>query len=440
MDSSSINLPEGYSIVDHSTVPQGYSLVQPPSMLESAGRGALNNFPLAKQAASAILPGEYSQNLADLSQKAAISKAVNPVSYGVGATAGAIAPAFLPGVGTALKAAPIAGNTLLGGAQAISDTDLLKNPEQALKQGITGATIGSVLGKILPTGQKAEEGLESLANRKTIQAMGAKPGELGVPGEQIQNMGNLAHQLGLDTGSTEEKFNTARDITQQVGKQIENLGQGKVLTNPTQAIQNLQQHIQDSASVLGEESNPEIKMYTKAVTNLSPGKTFEQLQALKNNYANRAFDTVGNVKDPVAFNIYKEISDSMEGLASDHPEYPELKQAYSQLMTMREGLERQLQNEQARGAQTKGIGMMGRMGGAITGGNVPATLGAAAALAPAHPLWAASLASTIAGNPAAMSTAARKLAPIAGQAVQGGNQALIDYLTSKYGASNANKQ
>src|SRR4029077_8816568 len=168
------------------------------------------------------------------------------------------------------------------------------------------------------------------------------------------------------------------------------------------------------------------------ISNLTPGKTFEQLQALKSNYADRAFDAVGNPKDPVAFNIYKEISNAMEELASDHPEYPELKNAYSQLMTMREGLERQLQNEQARGAQTKGIGMMGRMGGAITGGNVPATLGAAAALAPAHPIWAASLASTIAGNPGAMARAARSAAPLAGKAVQSGNQALIDYLTSKY--------
>lgn len=429
------NAPEGYKPIDHSNAPAGYHPIQPPSMLESAGRGALNNFPLAKQAASAILPGDYSQNLADLSQKAGMAKLVNPVSYGVGATAGAVAPLAIPGVGEALEAAPMAGNAVLGAANAVGDTDLSKNPMDALKQAGMGAAIGGTLGKILPTGEKAQEGLEALANRKTIQSMGAKPAELGVSGDTIQNMGNMAHELGLDTGTSEEKFNTAKDITQQIGKQIEDLGQGKVLKNAQPFIQNLQSHIADSAQVLGEESNPEIKMYQKAISNLNTGKTFDQLQTLKNNYANRAFGSAGDIKDPVAFNIYKEISDAMESLASDHPEYPELKQQYSQLMTLREGLERQLQTEQARGTQTHGIGMMGRMGGAITGGNVPATIGAAAALAPVHPIWAASLASTITGNPGAMATAARTAAKMAPRAAQGGKQALIDYLTSKYGKS-----
>lgn len=439
MDSDSINLPDGYSVIDHKNVPAGYSLVQPPSMLESAGRGALNNFPLAKQAASALLPGGYSQNLADLSQKAGIAKAVNPISYGTGAIAGAVAPLAIPGVGEALEAAPMAGNALLGAANAVGDTDLSKNPLEALKQAGTGAVIGGTLGKILPSGEKAQEGLENFANKKLIQSMGAKPAELGVSGETIQNMGNMAHELGLGAGSAEEKFNAAKDITQQIGKQIENLGEGKILRNSQPFVQNLQGHIADSAQVLGEEGNPEIKMYQKAISNLNPGKTFDQLQTLKNNYANRSFDAAGNIKDPVAFNIYKEISDAMESLASDHPEYPELKQQYSQLMTLREGLERQLQNEQARGTQTHGIGMMGRMGGAITGGNVPATIGAAAALAPVHPIWAASLASTIVGNPSAMNTAARKAAQLAPTAAQGGKQALIDYLTSKYGSKEAVK-
>ena len=83
--------------------------------------------------------------------------------------------------------------------------------------------------------------------------------------------------------------------------------------------------------------------------------------------------------------------------------------------------------------------MMGRIGGAITGGNVPATVGAAAVLAPAHPLWAASLATTIASNPEAMQGAARAGARMAPGVAQGSKQALIDYLTSKYGGSNAER-
>lgn len=433
------NLPEGYSLVDHTNVPEGYTLTQPPSMLESAARGAEMNVPMLPQIIATQGPKKYSAELADLKSKAGIAKAANPVSYGAGAVTGAIAPMFIPGVGQALKAAPVAGNALLGAANAISDTDLSKDPGQALKQAGMGAVTGGVLGKLGGMlAPKAEEGLESFANKKMVQSLGAKPGELGVPGEEVQNMGNMAHELGLDAGSTEDKFNTAHDLVKQTGKQIEDLGQGKVLQDATPYTQNLANHAMDSMKVLGMEGNPELNMYQKAIGNLRSGATFDQLQALKNNYAARAFDSAGNIKPngDVPFNIYKEISNAMEDMASDHPDYPELKQAYSQLMTMKEGLERQLQQEQAKGAQSSGIGMMGRMGAAITGGNVPATVGAAGLIAPAHPIWAASLLSTIGQNPAAMNTAARAIAPKIPGAVQGTTQALNDYLTSKYGKSN----
>lgn len=433
MDASPVNLPEGYDLVDHTNVPAGYTLTQPPGMLESAERGAANNFPLAPQAISALSPGDYSQNLSQWNQKAAQAKAINPISYGTGAVAGAAAPLAIPGVGEAMEAAPIATNAALGVANAVSNTDLLKQPGEAAKQAVLGGATGAGVGALMPSGATASDYLEDFANKKAVQALNIKPGELGVPGEQIQNMGNMANELGLMKGSTEEKFNTAKDMTQQIGKQIEDLGEGKVLIDASPYQTNLLQHMADSAQVLGEDNNPEIKMYQKAWNNIGTGKTFDDLQSLKTNYAKRAFDTYGNVKDPVSFNIYKEISDAMESLAKDHPEYPELKKNYETLMTMRDGLERNLQSEQATGGQTKGIGMMGRMGGAITGGNVPATLGASALLAPVHPLWAASLASTIAMNPGAMQSAARTAAKMAPKAIGGATQELNDYLTSKYG-------
>jgi hypothetical protein len=441
MAADPVNLPEGYNVVDHTNVPEGYTLIQPPGMVESAARGALNNFPMAKQAASAVLPGNYSKNLADLSQKASIAKVVNPISYGAGSVAGAVAPMAIPGVGEALEAAPVAGNAAYGALQGLSDTDLLKQPGEALKQAAVGAGIGGTVGKFLPQGKSAQEGLESFANKKGVQALGLQSGELGVSGKEIQNMGNLANETGLFEGSTEDRFNTAKDLVQQTGKQIEDLGEGKVLQNTQPYIQNLHNTLQESASVFGKGDNPESALYRQAMANLQRpgGVTFEQLQSFKNAAADRAFDKVGNIKNDAAFNVFKEYSDAMESLASDHPEYKDLKSAYGNLRSMQNGLERQLQTEQAKGAQAKGIGMMGRIGGAITGGNVPATLGAAAILGPAHPLWAASLATTIATNPEAMQGAARTAAQYAPGAVQGSKQALIDYLTSKYGGSNAQR-
>jgi hypothetical protein len=188
------------------------------SPLEAAGRGALNNFPLAKQATAALESGNYSENLQDLSQKAQVAKSAHPIAYGAGAVAGAVAPALIPGVGPALRASPMLGNALLGAAQGISDTDLVKHPEEALKQGATGAVVGGVLGKLMPSGEKAAEGLEDYANTKTVQSLGMKPQSLGVPGEDIQNMGNMAHELGLDAGGIEDKFNTAKDALLQTGK------------------------------------------------------------------------------------------------------------------------------------------------------------------------------------------------------------------------------
>src|SRR5579863_8620638 len=85
---------------------QAQALVPKPSELESGLRGAANNFPMAPQAISAVEPGDYSKNLTDWNAKAAEAKAANPVSYGIGATAGTLAPLAIPGVGEAMEAAP----------------------------------------------------------------------------------------------------------------------------------------------------------------------------------------------------------------------------------------------------------------------------------------------------------------------------------------------
>jgi hypothetical protein len=204
-------------------------------------------------------------------------------------------------------------------------------------------------------------------------------------------------------------------------------------------VQNIHNELQNSASIYGPEGNPDASIYRQAMANLQQpnGVPFDTLQKLKNAAAAKAFDEFNNIKNDAAFNVFKTYSEAMESLASDHPEYKDLKQTYSTLRSFQNGFERQLQVEQARGAQTKGIGMMGRIGGAITGGNVPATLGAAAVLAPIHPIWAASLATTIGGNPAAMQGAARTAAKYAPQGINAAKQGLIDYMNSTYGGQNA---
>ncbi len=203
----------------------------------------------------------------------------------------------------------------------------------------------------------------------------------------------------------------------QTGAQIGDLGEGKTLTNVNPYVEQLQNHLQESANVYGPEANPEATIYRQAIANLQKNSdmlhagnvTFDELQNLKSSAADRAFDKYGNIKNDAAFNVYKTYSDAMEHLASDHPDYPELKKTYSVLKDLSEAAEGQLGREQANGVQVKGFGLAGKMGAMVTGGNVPVTLGAAAALAPLHPFAAAGLATTITQNPAAMEAGARGL-------------------------------
>ena len=443
MDSDSVNLPEGYSVVDHSNVPQGYSLVQPPSMLESAGRGALNNFPMAKQAASALLPGNYSNNLADLSQKAELAKAANPYSYKTGAVAGAVAPAFIPGVGEALEASPIAGNAALGALQGVSDTDLLKNPQQALKQGLAGSVMGGALGKILPSGQAAEADLKSLANRKLVENMNFPTELLDKPKPEIEAFGQTLHDLGLDKGTIDNKVDLAAQHLQDVGQQIGTKGLNAApLEDVTPYVKRLDDLMKESSSIYEPGQNAEMGAYRQAIANLQDpaGMTFDKLQNLKSSVGSRAFDATHGIKNDALANVYGVYKDAMGSIVDNSGEYKDLMKRYSDLLDINSALGKMRGRLNAGGIPAKGYGMFGKLGSLVTGGNVPATIGLGAALAPTHPFGAVGVLSGLATNPGAVSTAARKLAPVAGKAVQGGNQALIDYLTSKYGANNANQQ
>ena len=166
------------------------------SPIESGLRGMANNFPLAPQAiafdeaATGIGDeGGYSKNLADWNAKAQAAKAENPKSYGAGAVTGAIAPMFIPVVGAAMKASPVLSNAALGAANAISNTDLAKNPRQALIEAAKGGGIGAAIGKLstfLPTG-------ESIAKRATSpEAVAAK---LAHPGVQAGEPDVMAREL-----------------------------------------------------------------------------------------------------------------------------------------------------------------------------------------------------------------------------------------------------
>jgi len=413
----SINVPEGtpeaaYPKMVEEAMAHYTSL---PSGLESFGRAAVNNLPAGGQIGAlgtAALKGEdYSQGMQEFNQKASDAKAAHPVAYGAGAVAGTMAPLAIPGVGEAMAAAPAATGAALGAANAVGNTDVTQNPGEAVKQGLEGAATGAVLGKMLPTGKGASEELENYANREAVKGLGLKPGVLGIPKEDLEDLGQFAHETGLTKGPLEQRVNTVNDLLQQTGHQIGDMGGGAPLADASQFIDTLHNKLQESASIFGPEGNPETNVYRQAIANLSqPNMTFDQLQQLKTAVGNRAFDSVGEVKNDAAAAVYGVYKDAMKSIVEGSPaEYQDAMTTYGKLKDIQQGLTNQFQKEQATGLQAKGFGLAGKMGGMITGGNVPATASLAAAAAPFHPFMAAGLATTITQNPQAMESAARGL-------------------------------
>jgi hypothetical protein len=156
-------------------------LAEKQSPLETQGRAALRNFPLAQQAVAGVKgmyapSGQgtkaYSDELQHLTEAAEQGKAQNPWSYRAGSLIGAALPMFIPGAGELAEAAPIAMNALMGAGQALSDTNIVKNPGKAATEAGIGGAVGAGIGKLgqwfgkqLPTSKE----LISSNTEKTLQ-------------------------------------------------------------------------------------------------------------------------------------------------------------------------------------------------------------------------------------------------------------------------------
>lgn len=429
--------PAGAS--DDEVIQQAKALFE-PSKLESFARGIENNVPLANQAiaagSAALGPESYSQNLAEQNKAISGAKSANPVSYGAGATVGTLAPLAIPGVGEAMEAAPIATNAGLGALNAIGNTNIAQQPEEAAKQALEGAGIGGAVGAVLPTGTKTAQDLESYANKKGVQALNLKPGSLGIPEDELEDLGSFAHELGIVEGTTPERAAKAKDLLQQVGAQIGDIGGGaKTLQDATPFTDELSKHFQESADIYGPEANPEATIYRQGIANLQqPNLTFDRLQQLKSAYGSRAFDNFGDVKNEAAANVYRQIKDAMKSIVDTSPEeYQDVMNQYGKLLDISGGLNSQLAKEQASGVQAKGFGMVGKLAGMIEGNNPIVNAGTAGALAATgHPFMGLGALTPIMSNPGALAagarTAAEKVGTIASGAALISNNAVTSYL------------
>lgn len=431
-----IDGPEGASDQD---IAQAAQQLFGQGKLEAFGRAAVNNLPAGGQLGAlgtAALKGtNYSQGMEEFNKKIQEAKAEHPIAYGAGAVTGSLAPLAIPGVGEAMAAAPTLTGAGLGALNAVGNTDIAKEPTEALKQAGEGAVLGGAIGRLMPSGTKTAEELESYANKKGVQALNLRPGTLGIPDEELEDLGRFAHESDLIKGATQERAQKASDLLQQVGAQIGDIGAGAMpLKDATPFVENIHNSLQDSASIYGAEANPEATIYRQGIANLQqPGITFDKLQQLKTAYGQRAFDANGDVKNDAAANVYRQIKDAMKSIITDSPaEYQDTMETYGKLKDIHSGIMSQLQKEQAQGIQAKGFGMAGKMAGMVGGGNPAVNVGLGVALAPAHPFMAIGAMTPLITNPQAMSGAARGLAetlPKAAQAVTAGG---VDAVVSKF--------
>lgn len=391
------------------------------SALEAGTRAAVNNLPLGGQlgalGTAAIKGTDYSQGMQEFNQKAAEAKAEHPIAYGAGAVAGSAAPLAIPVVGEAMEAAPALTGAALGAANAVGNTDIAQHPEEALKQAGEGAITGGIIGKALPSGSGAAEDLENYANRKTVEAAKLPAGLLNMPKEDIESLGSTMHEMGIDSGSIDDKINTAAAKLKEIGSQIGALGQNiPPLQDAEPFINQLHDKITESGDIFGAGSNPEAPLYQAGIDKLSqPGLRFEDLQKMKTAIGQRAFDALGNIKNDAAANLYGTYKDAMKSMVEAAPqEYQKLMDQYGDLLDINHALGKTRGMVNAGGAESKGgIGMAGRLGSAVTGGNVPATAGIAGLLgATGHPMMAAGALTGITQNPGVMAGASRALSDV----------------------------
>lgn len=454
-----MNLPEGYQVEEapsEPNLPQGYQLEETPGHLETFGRAAANNFPLAPQA---IASGEaffgdkgYSQNLADWNAKAKEAKAAHPVTYGAGAVTGAAAPLLIPGVGEVMASAPLTSNALLGAAGAISNTDLAQNPKEALKQAAIGAGLGAATAGAVKAFTPEASTLENIASKEALKSTGVAPSLLGrLEPEEKQALGNFIKQNDLVNMDKEKALEKALEIEDQIGSKIGEIGkQSKdlgLVANPDNHL-NAAIGLDQKARELSTLANPEARKLARAyaagrddVMGLGNQPGWDAIQGLKKQYGKIAFGPNGEIKNQANADTYFALSGMLKGIAKDaqsnaglSSEYKDALQGYHQIQPVIKGLTKMAGRESAGSHGGHGLvglirSLPGQNNPAI---NIPTALALTAAGHP-HLGIAASLPTIL--NPAVRSDVAQAAANNLPKIRQGMNQELIDFLSQRYGGA-----
>lgn len=388
-------------------------------------RGIANQIPLGNQFASLVSKGPYSQNMQAINDATARDKTQNPIPYGAGAVAGTVAPSLIPGVGEAMAANPMTAGAIMGGTNSISNTDIQKNPLDALAQAGTGAASGAllsgVLSKILPSSSTLEQKANTLANKSINMPQGVL---VDMTPEEQQAQGQFLRDTGLVGTNKEQILSKAKDVMNDYGETIGSIGQG--LTKKGVTVEDsglLTQPLVDKAEQFALLEDPEAnQMYktymagAKAIASKGEQPSWSDLQGLKQTYGQLAFKSTGEVKNPAAADVYFTLSNGLKDMADKASKNPEISSEYRQALSgysrmspIVSGLEKSVDADLRGASGNSGIGFHPMRILASMPRPVRAVGGAIAA-ATGHPMLAAAAALPEAMNPAIQSNVMAGLA------------------------------
>jgi hypothetical protein len=303
------------------------------------------------------------------------------------------------------------------------------------------------VGEALLPGAGAAEALENKASTQAVKTLGLRPGMLAhLEPEELQDLGTFARDADLVKGDTASRLAKAQDLKQQVGAQVGEYGIGSTpiqalvlenVPNITEYTNPLQSKAEELSHLHAPDAKTEMGWYINGIKDIQQnGTTFDGLQKLKSYYGDKAFNENHQVVNRAAADVYGQIKDLQKQVVSGSPrEYQDAMNAYKNLSDIESGLSKQLGTERSGGSGgAGGFGVMGavrRLPGAL---RAPAGIAAAAT---GHPVVAVGAALPELTNPAShvsmLENAARAIPGLSHMT----QQELNDYLTSKFGGSNA---
>jgi hypothetical protein len=391
----------------------------------------------------------YLQERQELEKEIMADKENHPIARVAGQAAGVVAPALLTGgssvpeslagaagQGAAVGAGFGAGNAIdtlaSGGSGAKAAGDV------ALGAGM-GAAGGAIGQKLAGMANSAVPGIETYAAKKAAQGVGMGSDELGNMSQQeVIDTGKMLMNKGIvkQGASTQEMFDQAKNLQEQYGEQIGQIGNQAhdlgLSTDTKPLLDSLGEKYKAADMLANPDERKAAIFYKRGMADIltmasqnpaAEGEvptqiTFDQLQRLKKSYGNSAFEN-GAVKNPAAADVYSQLSAGQKaivGAAKDNPNLPvQLKDAmtgYSKLHPVVDGLQKVLGGERSGNVPSKGFGMIGKLVGQMPGQDKPAinALTALGLMGAGHPLWGIGAATATLQNPKAMATMAQGVA------------------------------